>query len=277
MKLKVYLTTIPIIFTFFALNMEYLIISLIVLLAALMTFFSGFGLGTIMLPVFSIFFPLPVAVGATAIVHLANNLFKITLIFKNIDYKTFFAFGIPAFICSMLGAYLLGELSGSMPIGDYYLFGKRFEITELKLIIGGLMIFFALFDLIPKLNKLHFNRKWIALGGVLSGFFGGLSGHQGAFRSAFLTKVGLTKEQFISTSSAIAVVIDISRILVYYKTLDFLALSNEKTLIIVAMFAAFIGTFIGTKVLHKTTMKGIQSVVGVFLILLGGLFVAGIL
>jgi len=242
-----------------------------------MTFFSGFGLGTIMLPVFSIFFPLPVAIGATAIVHLANNLFKISLIFKNIDYKTLFGFGIPAFICSMLGAFLLGELSGSMPIGHYFMFGRRFEITELKLIIGGLMIFFAFFDLIPRLSKLTFSKKWIVLGGVLSGFFGGLSGHQGAFRSAFLTKVGLTKEQFISTSGAIAVIIDLSRIFVYYKTLDFVALSNEKTIIIVAMLSAFTGTFLGTKVLHKTTLKGIQIVVGVFLIVLGGLFVAGVL
>ena len=30
--------------------------------------------------------------------------------------------------------------------------------------------------------------RWLALGGVLSGFFGGLSGNQGALRSAFLLK-----------------------------------------------------------------------------------------
>jgi len=38
---------------------------------------SGFGLGTLLLPVFALFFPLPVAIAATALVHLANNFFKL--------------------------------------------------------------------------------------------------------------------------------------------------------------------------------------------------------
>lgn len=195
--------------------MEYVLISLVVLLAALMTFFSGFGLGTIMLPVFSIFFPLPVAVGATAIVHLSNNLFKISLIFKNIHYWTLITFGVPALFSAILGALLLGLLGNHFVVYEYDLYNKHFEITTLKLVIGFIMIFFAFFDLHPRLSKVTFNKKWLVLGGFLSGFFGGLSGHQGAFRSAFLTKTGLSKEQFISTSGAIAVIIDISRIFVY--------------------------------------------------------------
>ncbi len=38
----------------------------------------------------------------------------------------------------------------------------------------------------------------------MTGFFGGLSGMQGAMRSAFLAKSGLGKEAFIATGAVIA-------------------------------------------------------------------------
>lgn len=257
--------------------MDYLIIAFAVLFAAALTFFSGFGLGTIMLPVFSIFFPLPVAIGATAIVHISNNLFKFGMLYKNVHVGTVLRFGIPAMVFAFLGAYTI-EWMGKADILTSYEFGGRTnEITILKLVIGGLMIFFAWFDLDPRLSHLQVNKKWIPLGGVLSGFFGGISGHQGAFRATFLTKSGLNKEQFIATSTTIAIAIDISRITVYAGTIDFTALANEKMLMITGIIFAFIGTFFGKELLKKTTLKGIQRVVGVMLFIMGGLFIAGIL
>lgn len=38
-----------------------------------LTLFSGFGLGTLLMPAFAVFFPVEVAVAATAVVHLATN------------------------------------------------------------------------------------------------------------------------------------------------------------------------------------------------------------
>ena len=56
--------------------MSYLIICTVALAVSGLTLFSGFGLGTLLMPAFAIFFPVEVAVAATAIVHLANNIFK---------------------------------------------------------------------------------------------------------------------------------------------------------------------------------------------------------
>lgn len=56
------------------------------------------------------------------------------------------------------------------------------------------------------------------IGGVLSGFFGGLSGQQGAFRSAFLLHAGLDPQRFIATNAAIATLVDITRLVVYGST-----------------------------------------------------------
>ena len=257
--------------------MEYVIVALTVLFGAALTFFSGFGLGTLMLPVFSLFFPLPVAVGATAVVHLSNNLLKFGMVYKHIHVNTLLRFGIPALLFAILGGFLLDVVGHMESFYSYAIGEKTFHLTPLKMVIGFLMIFFAWFDLDPRFSGWSMDSKWIPLGGVLSGFFGGISGHQGAFRSAFLNKAGLTKEEFIGTSNAIALIIDISRIFVYVQTLDFVALSNEKNILVIGIIFAFLGTYFGKELLKKTTMKGIQRVVGVMLLILGTLFVGGIL
>ena len=257
--------------------MEYIIISITVLLGAGLTFFSGFRLGTLMLPVFSLFFPLPIAIGATAVVHFANNIFKFGLVYKHIHYTTLLRFGIPALIFALGGSFLLKFIGDIDIVHSYEMNGHLFEMTYLKIVIGTLMLFFAWFDLDPRFANLQVKKEWIPLGGALSGFFGGVSGHQGAFRSAFLTKAGLTKEQFIGTSNAIALIIDLSRIIVYIETINFAALSDEKGILGAGILFAFVGTYFGKELVKKTTLKGIQKVVGVLLFLLGSLFILGIL
>lgn len=60
--------------------MEIIIISLTAFLVAILTFFSGFGLGTILTPVFMIFFPVDLAIALTGVVHFFNNIFKLVLV-----------------------------------------------------------------------------------------------------------------------------------------------------------------------------------------------------
>ncbi|NJM35823.1 MAG: hypothetical protein HC850_15265 [Rhodomicrobium sp.] len=62
--------------------MTTIIIALTAFIASLLTLFSGFGLGTLLLPVTAIFFPVAVAVALTAFVHLLNNLFKLAVLWK---------------------------------------------------------------------------------------------------------------------------------------------------------------------------------------------------
>jgi hypothetical protein len=47
--------------------MEYLVVCAVAVLISAMTLFSGFGLGTVLMPAFALFFPVPVAIAATAI------------------------------------------------------------------------------------------------------------------------------------------------------------------------------------------------------------------
>lgn len=257
-------------------TLSIVIIGLVCFLGSLLTFFSGFGLGTLLMPVFAMFFPIEIAISLTAIVHFLNNVFKFSLTFKNIDTSVLLKFGIPSVVGAFIGAYLLQKTSHLQFLTQYTLYGFTFQITLIKIIIALLLLFFSLMELIPKLNKLQFAQKYLTFGGIISGFFGGLSGHQGALRSAFLVKLGLVKEVYISTGIAIACLVDISRMSMYSKTFDMSLLKTNSTLIITSVIFAFVGAFLGNKLLKKTTFKFVQIFVSVFLIIFAVLLGFGI-
>lgn len=118
------------------------------------------------------------------------------------------------------------------------------------------------------------------MGGLLSGFFGGLSGIQGALRAAFLIKAGLEKEAFIGTSTVSAVIVDFARLLVYglsfYTTTFAKVAPSMGGLIITATLAAFIGSFIGSRLMKKVTLRTVQIIVGVMLIGVGAGLASGL-
>ncbi|HOZ14180.1 MAG TPA: sulfite exporter TauE/SafE family protein [Tenuifilaceae bacterium] len=257
--------------------MELLIIVIAAFLTAIFTFFSGFGLGTILAPVFAIFFPIDVAIALTGVVHFTNNLFKIFLVGRNTDKAVLLRFGIPAILASFLGAWLLLEITDLPTIYDYQMFGKTFEVSPVKLIIAFILITFALLEIIPKVQKIEFGKEKLILGGVLSGFFGGLTGIQGAIRSAFLIKSGLSKEAYIATGVVIACLIDFTRLSVYASRFSAANMHENITLLISATLAAIAGAYIGRKLLNKVTLRFIQVLVAIMLIMISIALGAGII
>ena len=246
---------------------EYIIICLFALLGSGLTLFSGFGLGTILVPVFALFFPIDIAITLTAIVHFLNNIFKLTLLGKNADKNVIIKFGIPSIIAAFIGAYLLTYVTKLEPIFSYTLFDKTFYIVPVKLTIAILLFVFALFDIVPKLTKLQFDTKYLSLGGLLSGFFGGLSGNQGALRTAFLIRANLNKETFIATGIVIACLVDISRLAIYSNKIIRFGEHLNYPLIISTTLSAFVGAYVGNKLLKKVTIKTIQFIVATMLII----------
>lgn len=245
--------------------MEYLIISIAAFVTSILTLFSGFGLGTLLLPVFAIFFPVDISVALTAIVHFFNNLFKLALLGKYAEKNVVFRFGLPALLSSFLGAWVLIWLSDLRPLFSYQLLEKNFQIIPVKLVVASLIVLFALFELIPKFEKISFEKKYLPLGGGLSGFFGGLSGHQGALRSAFLIRYGLSKEGFIGTGVMIACLVDLSRISVYSAHFSLASIGENGFLLLTAIISAFLGAFIGNRLIKKFTMRIIQLIVSIML------------
>jgi uncharacterized membrane protein YfcA len=248
--------------------METVVLSIAAFLTSLLTFFSGFGLGTIMLPLFMLFFPVDIAIALTGIVHFTNNLFKITLVWRNTDRDVLIKFGLPAIAASFLGAFVLLKITVMPEIFSYSISGKVFSVTVVKLVIAFLLVFFALFEILPSAQKIQFGRDKLIAGGLLSGFFGGLSGIQGAIRSAFLIKSGLTKEAYIATGVSIACLIDISRLSVYSTRFAAIDFRENLVLLIAAVLSAMAGALLGKKLIKKITFRSVQIIVAVMLILI---------
>ncbi len=257
--------------------MMYASIAIVSLLASLLTFFSGFGLGTLLLPVFALFFDIETAIALTAIVHFLNNVFKFSLVHKHINKKVVLRFGLASLIFAFFGACLLEQFIEIKPLLVYSIGGKEFSITIIGLTIGVLMLFFSIWEVLPYFKNLNFKENKLVIGGALSGFFGGLSGHQGALRSAFLMKSHLSKEEFIGTGIAIACLVDIARLSIYSTSISKEIISENYLLLLVATMSAWIGAFSGSKLLKKTTYGFIKWFVFMFMGIISLLMISGIL
>lgn len=253
------------------------VVTIAAFLASLLTLFSGFGLGTLLMPVVAVFFPVPVAVALTALVHLLNNLFKLALLWRDIDWPVTWRFGLPALLATVPGALLLGRLAALPGLVGYSLGGIHATVTPVKLAVGVLLIAFACVEWFSLEKRVELSRRLLPVGGVLSGFFGGLSGHQGAFRSAFLLHAGLDARRFIATNAAIASLVDVTRLLVYGLSLTLVFRQVDATVIAAAAVAAFAGVLAGRLGIDKVTIGAIQRLVAVMLVSLGVLLAAGVI
>src|SRR3990170_1485794 len=121
--------------------MDYIVVCLVALFVSALTLFSGFGLGTVLMPAFALFFPVPVAVAATAVVHLANNLFKATLVGRKADWPVVVKFALPGAAAAMVGA-AQNIFAGLPPVSSYQLGGQTHEIAVVELVIGMLIVGF---------------------------------------------------------------------------------------------------------------------------------------
>ena len=257
--------------------MEIVVISLAAFVVAILTFFSGFGLGTILTPVFMLFFPVELAIALTGVVHFFNNIFKLFLVGRNADKTVLLRFGIPAVIAAIVGSWILLNITDLQPLFSYEAFGKHIEVYPVKFIISILLIIFASIDLIPYFNTLRFGKSKLPIGGALSGFFGGLSGNQGALRSAFLIKAGLSKEAFIATAVVVSTFVDFTRLSVYATRFTKSGLTDNLTLVICATLAGIAGAYLGNKLLKKVTLRFLQVTIAVMLILISIALGAGLI
>jgi uncharacterized membrane protein YfcA len=199
-------------------------------------------------------------VPSTAIVHFLNNFYKLFIYFKHLNTRILLRFGLPALLASIIGAFLLQKLSSNE--------------RNLEIILGILIISISFMEMFPAIRNLKIGIKWAPLGGVISGFFGGLSGHQGLFRSAFLVKSGLSKNSFIATGVGIAVLVDITRLSVYGSTIFTTSIisSNDFWLpVIISTTSALFGVSLATDLVKKMTIDVIRNMV------FGLIFISGIL
>lgn len=246
-------------------------------LAAGVTLFSGFGLGTLLMPIFALFFPIQTAIALTAIVHLLNNLMKLMLLGRDADRDVVLRFGVPAILAAFFGAWVLGRLSDLAPLLRYQIFAYDFQVMPVKIAVATLLVVFTLLELTLKEGTLSFDKQYLPLGGVMNGFFGGLSGHQGALRSAFLIKCGLSKEGFLGSGVVIACLVDIARLAVYGVAVSSITSDGHLVLLLAVIASAFGGTWVGNQLTHKVTIRTIQVIVSIMVLVIAAGLGAGLI
>lgn len=265
--------------------MDFIIIPLVSAAVAALTLVSGFGLGTLLLPAFAIFFPIEIAIAATGVVHFVNNLFRLAIVGRWADRDVVLRFGIPAVIAAFIGAALMTVMAGIPALHTYRLGPLPAEITWLKLVITALLVSFAALELWPKYQQISFPRQALPIGGALSGFFGGISGMQGALRAPFLLRAGLKEKGYVGTANVISTIVDLARLLVYAIGFAWLtrkggyeALGEWRTLWLVAAacLAGFLGSYFGAKVVKKVTLRAIRYLVAALLFVAAAALGAGI-
>lgn len=257
--------------------MTLLIVGAVAFAASALTFISGFGLGTVLMPVFAAFMPVERAVAATGVVHFLNSLFKFGLVGRHAHWPTVLRFGAPAVMASLLGAWWLVHLADRPPLVTWTLGSHVCRVTTAKLLISALLLTFVLVEWVPRWRTLAFPPSYMPLGGVLSGLAGGVSGMQGALRSAFLARAGLERNAFVATGVAIACLIDVSRLGVYSRLAAEQRASIDVRLLAVAVLSAFAGALIGRRYLERLTMNAVRHLIAALLLVMAVAMAAGLL
>lgn len=228
---------------------EVWLISLVAFLAAILTFFSGFGLGTLLLPAFAMFFSLDIAIIGAALVHVSNSLFKWGLMRRHVPWQQLKWFLPAAVLASFVGAQAVRFLP-ELPL--YHIYSRSVSAFDAVVALVLLAMVWQAWRQSETTNYLSWNIPvWV--GGVLSGFLGGLTGMQGAVRSAFLHSLSLPKEAFVAAGTLVALSIDLTRIPIYVVRQDLShTLITLKVPLFAGIAAAILGSYVGRKLLKKT-------------------------
>ncbi|MCH8049535.1 sulfite exporter TauE/SafE family protein [Patescibacteria group bacterium] len=235
--------------------LEIILIALLTILASGVGTLSGFGSSTIMVPVLLLFFPFTETLLLAGILHLFNDIWKLTLFKKGIRWRLIFSFGIPGVIATYLGASLIFQAPEDL----------------LSRILGGFLILYALYLLANPRFKIKAGLTSAAVGGALSGFFAGIFGLGGAIRSAFLAAFNLPKTVYIATAGGIALVIDTTRVTTYFiegVQLRYLLMIG----LLVFIPASFLGAKIAQRLVKRIPQKNFRLVIAVFLLVAGAKF-----
>ncbi len=219
----------------------------------------GFGIGSFLTPILAIKTGFGVAVAAVGIAHFFGSALRYWLLRKAVNRKVLVSFGILSAAGGLLGALLQSWASSAL----------------LAIVFGSLMILAGLSNIFGWSEKLSIKGPAIWIVGVLSGFFGGLVGNQGGLRAAGLVGFKLSKLQFVATTTAIALAVDVFRVPVYVASrgAELRQLIPE---IIIMSVGVMAGTLLGAPLLRRLPERYFRVALSVIIIVVGVIVAARI-
>ncbi|MEW6515921.1 MAG: TSUP family transporter [candidate division FCPU426 bacterium] len=252
--------------------MEFFIIGITAFVAAGVTVLSGFGVGTVLMPMFALFFPLEVAIAVTAVIHGVNRLPHIFWKKSMVERELIIRFGFPAMGAAVAGAVLLVILAEMKQWAIFPIGQMTAVITPLKLILAILILGFGILEMRSETRTAHYPKSYQPLGGLLSGFFGGLSGHQGMLRTAFLSRGSLSASVYKNSTAVISLLVDAVRFLIYAISMAWFANEvvcysfSQWLLVATGLGASLGGIALGNYLTLKVNVRMLKYVAGIFII-----------
>lgn len=229
---------------------------LLALLSEVLGTVGGFGSSVFFVPLAGFFFDFKTVLGLTGLLHVFSNIAKLVLFRQHIQWSLIWKIGIPSVLLVIAGAWLSNHV----------------QFAYAEILLGLFCIFFALLFLWkPDLQLKPTNSNAITGGGV-AGFLAGFIGTGGAIRAVTLTSFGLEKNIFIATSAAIDFGVDLSRSVVYLQ--QGYVQGNYWWYLPGLIVIAFVGSYIGKRLLNHISQERFRKIVLIF-ILLTGMLMAG--
>jgi uncharacterized protein len=213
---------------------------------------TGFGIGSILTPLLSLWMDGRLAVAVVAIPHLVGTLVRFTMNDGRADRSVLWRFGLASAAGGLVGALFQAAASG----------------PRLMVLLAVLLLFVSISELSGLSSRMRFTgaAAWIA--GVMSGLLGGLVGNQGGIRSAALLGFGLPRDVFVATATAIALCVDGARMPVYLWS-EGAALWASRETIAIATAGVVTGTIAGARLLRGIPEPLFRKIVAIVLLVLG--------
>jgi uncharacterized membrane protein YfcA len=213
---------------------------------------TGFGIGSLLTPVFALQVDTRLAVAAVSVPHVIGTAVRFAMLKEGPDHRVLWTFGLTSAAGGLTGALLQG----------------RAESRWLTVLFGALLLFAAGAELTGLGRRMRFRGRGAWIAGGFSGLLGGLVGNQGGIRSAALLAFDLPKHSFIATATAIALFVDGARVPVYLATQRAQMLGLRSS-IAVATAGVVIGTLVGSRVLTRMPEFWFRRTLAAILIVLG--------
>jgi uncharacterized membrane protein YfcA len=219
---------------------------------------TGFGIGSLLTPVFAVTLDTRIAVAAVAIPHVIGTALRFARLRVAPDRRVLWSFGLTSAAGGLAGALFHGSAGGPW----------------LSALFGGLLLFTCLSELAGWAARMRFTGWAAWLAGALSGLLGGLVGNQGGIRSAALLGFDLSRETFVATATAIALFVDAARLPLYLWTSGD-ALADRTAWIAIGTAGVVAGTLIGERLLASIPERRFRLVVAIVVGILGLVMLVG--
>jgi uncharacterized membrane protein YfcA len=227
-------------------------VGLAAVLAGAIAAVSGFGIGSLLTPLFLLAMPAQHAVAVVAVPHALATTIRLLRLRRDVHPPTLRQFGIASAGGGLAGAALQPRLGSPV----------------LALVLGCLLVLAGAGELFQRRLPLPQTPVWRILGGIASGLFGGLVGNQGGIRAAALLGFHLSPRQLVATATASALLVDLARIPVYLVAAP-AAIAGSVPLWLAASAGVTVGTLIGVPVLGHIPAGTYGRLLGGLLVLLG--------